>query len=76
MIITDDNFDGIASLKIALSHRCVMKDLGVLRYFLGIEVASSSKGYHLSQSKYIFVLFKRARHIDNKIVDTPLETRV
>ena len=48
MIITGDDFDGIASLEIVLSHRFAMKDFGVLRYFLGIEVASSFKGYFLS----------------------------
>ncbi|XP_022041096.1 uncharacterized mitochondrial protein AtMg00810-like [Helianthus annuus] len=51
-----------------------MKDLGMLRYFLGIEVAQSQKGYLLSQTKYISDLFQRARLTDNKTVDTPLET--
>ena len=62
-------FGEIAYLKIALSHRFAMKDLD-------IEVVSSSKGYLLSQSKYIVDLFERARLTDNKIVDTPLETSV
>ena len=48
MIITSDDFDGIASLKTALSHRFSMKDLGVLCYILGNEVVSYSKGYLLS----------------------------
>jgi len=48
MIITDDDFDEIASLKNALSHCFAMKDLGVLRYLLVIEVYSSSKGHLLS----------------------------
>nr|GFC24403.1 uncharacterized mitochondrial protein AtMg00810-like [Tanacetum cinerariifolium] len=50
-----------------------MKDLGLLRYFLGIEVASSPKGYLLSQSKYIVDLFDHGRITDNKISDIPLD---
>jgi len=57
MIITGDDFDGIASLKTALSHRFSTKDLDVRHYFLGIEVASFSKGYILSKSNYIVDLF-------------------
>jgi len=48
MIIASDVFDGIASLKIALSHHFSIKDLDVLHYFLGSNVAFSSKGYLLS----------------------------
>ncbi|KAI3744092.1 hypothetical protein L1987_57167 [Smallanthus sonchifolius] len=74
MIITGDDYDGIESLKRDLAHHFAMKDLGLLRYFLGIEVAQSKKGYLLSQTKYISDLFQRARLSDNRIADTPLET--
>ncbi|GJW81309.1 uncharacterized mitochondrial protein-like protein [Tanacetum coccineum] len=75
MIITGDDCDGIELLKAELSHRFAMKDLGLLRYFLGIEVASSPKGYLLSQSKYIADLFDHARMTNNKIADIPIDAK-
>nr|GEV39995.1 uncharacterized mitochondrial protein AtMg00810-like [Tanacetum cinerariifolium] len=75
MIITGDDCDGIGLLKAELSCRSTMKDLGLLRYFLGIEVASSQKDYLLSQSKYIVDLFDRARMTYNKIPGISIDAK-
>ncbi|XP_042423315.1 uncharacterized mitochondrial protein AtMg00810-like [Zingiber officinale] len=68
-------FAGFAKLSMDSNKHYVL-DLGLLRYFLGIEIASSPKGCLLSQSKYIPDLFEHARVTDNRVVDTPLETNV
>ena len=44
MIITGHDVDGISLLKTELAQQFDKKDLGPLRYFLGIEVAHCPKG--------------------------------
>ncbi|XP_028101474.1 uncharacterized protein LOC114300804 [Camellia sinensis] len=55
-----------------------MKDLGLLSYFLGLEISHDSSGYFLSQAKYTSDLLARAGLTDCKIVSTPvdLQTRL
>ena len=50
MIITGNDHEEIKLLETKLSKEFEMKDLGGLKYFLGIEVARSNKGIFLSQS--------------------------
>ncbi|XP_026451234.1 uncharacterized protein LOC113351469 [Papaver somniferum] len=76
MVITGSDLEGINALKSQLSLSFEMKDLGHLRYFLGIEVDRSSEGYFVSQVKYATEILHRAGLTDNKIVDTPLELNV
>jgi len=49
MLITGPDAAGIASLKQALHQAFTIKDLGLMRYFLGIEVARSPMGTILHQ---------------------------
>ncbi|GKE10469.1 uncharacterized mitochondrial protein-like protein [Tanacetum coccineum] len=53
----------------------MITDLGLLSYFLGIEVTSSPKGYLLSQSKYIEDLLNRARIINKMVEDIPIDAK-
>ncbi|GFS36115.1 hypothetical protein Acr_00g0044150 [Actinidia rufa] len=76
MIITGSDSAAISEVKDHLFRKFEMKDLGPLWYFLGIEVASSPKGYLLSQTKYIIDILHRANFTDDKTVDTPLELHV
>jgi hypothetical protein len=45
MIITGDDSEYIAFVKARLHEHFLMKDLGPLRYFLWIEVSSTSGGF-------------------------------
>ena len=58
MIITGDDSDEIVKLEKNLSAEFEMKSLGDLKYFLGVEVARSSRGIFLSQRKYVMDLLR------------------
>ena len=56
IVITRSDSKGISSLKSFLQSQFHTKDLGMLRYFLGIEVMRSKHGIFLSQRKYMLDL--------------------
>uniref|UniRef100_A0ACD5TEE6 Uncharacterized protein n=1 Tax=Avena sativa TaxID=4498 RepID=A0ACD5TEE6_AVESA len=76
MIITGDDPEYIAFVKARLRDQFLMTDLGPLRYFLGIEVSSTSDGFYISQEKYIQDLLARAALGDERTVETPMELNV
>ena len=76
IIIIRDDSASIQFLQHFLSQHFEMKDLGILSYFLGLEVTSSSDGYYLSQAKYTCDLLFKSPITDNKTISTPLEYNV
>ena len=76
MIITGDDSEYIAFVKARLREQFLMTDLGPLRYFLGIEVSSTSDGFYISQEKYIQDLLARAALGDERTIETPMELHV
>ncbi|KAG7528438.1 Integrase catalytic core [Arabidopsis suecica] len=73
LIISGSNKEGIKSIKTSLHNAFDIKDLGVLKYFLGIEVCRSPEGLFLSQRKYTLDLLKLTGKLGAKPVSTPLE---
>ena len=63
-------------IKEQLQAHFKMKDLGNLRYFLGLEIARSSKGISLCQRKYALELLNESSMLGSKIVSTPMETNL
>lgn len=50
-----------------------MKDLGVLKYFLVIEIARSSKGIFICQRKYTLHIISEAGFLGAKPAGFPIE---
>ncbi|XP_043718020.1 uncharacterized mitochondrial protein AtMg00810-like [Telopea speciosissima] len=73
IVITGSDSAEITKLKFFLGQEFEIKDLGQLRYFLGIEVAHSSSDIFLSQRKYILDLLSETGMLGCRFVDTPLE---
>ena len=72
MIITGDDIEEISRLQEQLSIEFEMKNLGGLKYFLGIEVARSRQGIFLSQRKYILDLLAEVGLLECKPTDIPI----
>jgi hypothetical protein len=72
MIVTRNDEKGISELQRYLASEFEMKDLGELKYFLGIEVYRSKLGIFLSQKKYVLDLLAKTGMLDCKLVDTSI----
>ncbi|RVW79569.1 Retrovirus-related Pol polyprotein from transposon RE1 [Vitis vinifera] len=73
IIVTGNDEEEISRLKTVLSKEFEIKDLGTLRYFLGMEVARSSKGIFVSQRKYTLDLLKETGMLGCKPSNTPMD---
>ena len=53
-----------------------MKDLGSLKYFLGLGIARSDKGISLNQRKFAFEILKEIGMMGCKPVKSPMEQQL
>ena len=53
-----------------------MKDLGMMQYFLGMEVWQSADGIFLSQGKYVVEILKRFGMLDCNVMATPIASNL
>ena len=70
ILIVDDNIE-LKGLKKVLANDFKIKDLGTLKYFLGMEFARSKKGLFVSQRKYVLDLLREIGLLGCKAAEHP-----
>ena len=56
-----------------LDNKFKLKDLGTLKYFLGLEVARIEKGISLCQRKFTLELLANTSLLVSKLANVPME---
>ncbi|KAJ0978704.1 hypothetical protein J5N97_014178 [Dioscorea zingiberensis] len=76
LIITGSNPEEIKNFKRQMMEKFNMSDLGLLSYYLGIEVCQTSHGISLCQSGYASKILERTGMADCNSCQTPMESRL
>jgi hypothetical protein len=66
----------ITECKKKLAAEFEMKDLGLMHYFLGLEVWQTPEKIFLNQGKYAVEILKRFDMLECKSMNTPMETKL
>ena len=73
MVITGNDAVAIHNLEQFLHEQFHIKDLGLLKYFLGLEVARSKAGLVISQRKYTLEIIDDVGYLGAQPVNFPME---
>ena len=73
IVLTGNDLEEVRKLKKQMAAKFEIKDLGALKYFLGIELARSKHGILISQRKFVLDLLKEMGILGSKACDTPME---
>ena len=73
LIIGGDSLEEIKDVKGLLRNEFDMKDMGELRYFLGIEMIHTPEGIWLSQRQYVLDMMSKYGMANCKPISVPLD---
>jgi hypothetical protein len=71
LLITRCSTSVIVAVKRILHDNFLMMDMGLLHFFLGLEISQDASGIKLSQAKYAQDLLERFHMTDCKFAPTP-----
>uniref|UniRef100_A0A2N9HWY9 Reverse transcriptase Ty1/copia-type domain-containing protein n=1 Tax=Fagus sylvatica TaxID=28930 RepID=A0A2N9HWY9_FAGSY len=74
IIITGNNSSAVSNIISQLSAVFELKDLGPLRYFLGLQIDYKKGGFFVHQRKYLTDLLHKFTLTDCKAASTPIAT--
>ncbi|KAF5468282.1 hypothetical protein F2P56_012446 [Juglans regia] len=73
ILIASNDMNAFQELTLFLNSKFKLKDLGPLKYFLGIEIARSASGIILSQRKYALEILEDSGMLGSKVQNFPIE---
>ena len=76
IVLTGSDKEELERLKRRLATEFEIKDLGALKYFLGMEFARSKEGIFVNQCKYVLDLLGETGQLGCKLVEIPIEPNI
>ena len=73
LMFTGSSHSMIQDFKLSMKKEFEMTDLGLMKYFLGIEMQQGEDGIFISQSKYAKEILEKFAFEDCHPIDTPVE---
>ncbi|KAL4319314.1 hypothetical protein GQ457_18G017080 [Hibiscus cannabinus] len=76
LLVMGSNDKAVSEFKLSMQKEFEMSDLGLMSYFLGMEINQSKAGIFISQNKYALDVLKKIKLESCKGVDSPLPSNL